>query len=482
MDVQTGSTYSLLLSLISLYSNEAPTFLWSRVVDVVQAANQNAGTITFDTIPEDVRSAFSTTDSSSWLSDITKRKEHGQYIIRGIRTTVGEVHIKQSASIAQLFDLAESSYFILVSGERGCGKSGLIRTFTECVSNNAPIFCLRTEDLDKPHLDTVFSGIGLKNSLSTLEAGFALFPKKYLIIESLEKLLELEHTVAFSDLLHFLNPQHGWTVIASCRDYAYQQVTFNFLQPSGIKFSSITLDGFDDEQIQTVCTQSNSLQNFATNQNLKPLLKSPFFANLAYRVLATGTEFGADEGEKEFRVAVWRDVISKEQDRKNGMPIKRKQTFINIAVKRAKQMVYGVQENGFDTDAILKLEEDDIVRRDTKYSLVSPAHDVLEDWALEYYIENAYQQWLGNSQKFLDEIGDEPAINRAFRLWLHQKLKYGENVTDFVCSILVSQGIKRYWQDETIAAVLQGDNPEEFLDLLKNRTRSPPLHRQRQEF
>ena len=322
--------------------------------------------------------------------------------------------------------------------------------------------------MDKPHLDTVFSGIGLKNSLSTLEAGFALIPRKFLIIESLEKLLELEHTQAFSDLLHLLNPQQGWTVIASCRDYAYQQVTFNFLQPSGIKFSSITLDGFDDEQIQTVCKQSNSLQNFATNENLKPLLKSPFFANLAYRVLSTGTEFGVDEGEKEFRAAVWRDVISKEQDRKNGMPIKRKQAFINIAVKRAKQMVYGVQENDFDTDAILKLEEDDVVRRDIKYSLVSPAHDVLEDWALEYYIENAYQQWMGNSQKFLDEIGHEPAINRAFRLWLHQKLRYGENVTDLVCSILASQDIQRYWQDETIAAVLQGDNPEEFLNLLKN--------------
>jgi hypothetical protein len=93
------------------------------------------------------------------------------------------------------------------------------------------------------------------------------------------------------------------------------------------------LDGFDDEQIQTVCTQSNSLQNFATNQNLKPLLKSPFFANLAYRVFATGTEFGPSEGEKEFRASVWRDVISKEQDRKNGMPIKRKQAFIRIAVR-----------------------------------------------------------------------------------------------------------------------------------------------------
>jgi hypothetical protein len=58
-------------------------------------------------------------------------------------------------------------------------------------------------------------------------------------------------------------------------------------------------------------------------------------------------------------------------------------------------------------------------------------------------------------------------MNRAFRLWLHQKLRYGENVDDFVRSVLSSQNIQRYWQDETIAAILQGDNLDEFLRLLK---------------
>lgn len=36
-------------------------------------------------------------------------------------------------------------------------------------------------------------------------------------------------------------------------------------------------------------------------------------------------------------------------------------------------------------------------------------------------------------------------------------------------SVLSSQDIQRYWQDETIAAVLQGDNPDEFLRLLKGQ-------------
>lgn len=469
LDTESGSTLSLLHSLIAQYSNEAAPLLWTRVIDAVQTANQNAGTLTLESLPEDIRIAFSTINSSSWSSDISKLKEHGNVILGGIRTTIGGIHIKQSDAFAQLLSLTETSSFLFVSGERGAGKSSLIREFSDYIGRRAPIFCLRTEDLNRTHLDNVFSAMGLRGSLRDLEAGFALMPKKYLVIESLEKLLELEKTTAFTDLLHLLKNQQGWTVIATGRDYAYQLIAFHHLQPLGINFTTLTLSGFTNDQVKNLCEQLQPLQKLSDNPTLKLLLKSPFFADLAYRVLQTGTEFTPEDGEKEFRNAVWRDVIAKEQVRANGMPPKRKQAFIDIAVSRAKQMVYGVPENQFDGDVVLKLEEDNLVRRDSKNSLVSPAHDVLEDWALDRYIEDAYRKCSNNTQSFLDAIGHEPSMNRAFRLWLHQKLRYGENVDNFVRSVVSSQDIQRYWQDETIAAVLQGDNPDDFLRLLKEQ-------------
>ncbi len=469
LDTESGSTLSLLHSLIAQYSNEAALSVWARVVDAVQVSNQNAGTISLETLPEDIRTKFSITNYSSWSSDLNKLRDHGNFILGGIRTTIGKTHIKQSDAFDRLLDLAETSSFIFVSGERGAGKSSLVRKFSDYMGERAPIFCLRTEDLDRSHLDNVFSAMGLKGSLRDLEAGFALIPKKYLLIESLEKLLELEKTTAFIDLLHLLNKQQGWTIIATGRDYAYQQITFTYLQPRGIKFTPLTINGFSNEQVRDLCEQIEPLQKFSNNPNLKILLKSPFFADLACRVLEIGTEFTPEDGEKEFRDAVWQHAIAKEQDRANGMPTKRRQTFIDIAVRRAKQMVYGVPETFFDENAVFRLEEDNLVRRDSKNGLVSPAHDVLEDWALDRYIEEIYQQYSGNIQDFLNSIGNEPAINRAFRLWLHQKLRYGDNVDDFVLAVLNDRDVQRYWQDETIAAILQGDNPSEFLNLLKNK-------------
>ena len=469
LDAEAGSTLSLLYSLIAQYSkDELEAHLWARIVDFVQTANQNAGTLVLETLPEDIRGAFGNADSTDWPKDIRKLRDHGDYILGGIRTTVGGVHVKQPDAIAKLIDLTEASNFVFVTGQRGVGKSSLIRDFFESASNHAPVFYLRTEDLDESHLDKVFSTMGLKGSLSNIEAGFALMPKKYLVIESLEKILELDNTKAFADLLLLLNKQQGWTVIATGRDYAYQQISFNYLQPLGVNVGTLTLEGFEYGQVQQLCEQLEPLQKLSNNPILKSLLKSPFYADLAYRVLETGTEFAPGDGEKEFRAAVWRDVIAKEQERTGGLPLKRKKTFIDIAVQRAKRMVYGIPGGKFDSSAVLKLEEDNLIRRDSLKGLVSLSHDVFEDWALEQYIEDAHRQYTSNLQGFLDAIGNEPAINRAFRLWLHQKLRYGENVADLVRSVLTDQKIQRYWQDETIAAVLLGDNPDEFLELLKD--------------
>jgi hypothetical protein len=467
LDTKEGSTLSLLQSLIAQSSKAMPVATWSQILDAVQSANQNAGTITLYTLPREIRESFNSEREVQWEADLRRLRDHGEYIINGIKTSIGGVHVKRPALLAQLLDVSEESGFVFVSGARGLGKSGLVREFFEHMAYRSPVFCLRTEDMDGPHLDNVFSAMGLRSSIRDLEFGFALMPKKYLIIESFEKLLELQFTSAFADLLQFLSANPSWTVIATGRDYAYQQIVFNYIQPSGISYASLTINNFNDEEVSGLCKEIEPLGRIAANASLKPLLHNPFFADLAFRVSEAGTEFSSSQGEKEFRMAVWRDVIAKEQIRVGGMPLKRKQAFVNMAVARSKQMVYGVPERDFDAEVVLKLEGDDLVRRSK--GLVSPAHDVLEDWALEHYIEDIYIKTSPDVPKFLETIGSEPAMTRAFRLWLHQKLRLGDDVKTLILNILSDSAIQRYWQDETMSAVLLSDDPSGFLRELGDR-------------
>jgi len=58
LDIKSGVTLSLLQSLIAQYSPENAHSLWTQIIDEVQLANQNAGTITVDSVSEEIRSVF----------------------------------------------------------------------------------------------------------------------------------------------------------------------------------------------------------------------------------------------------------------------------------------------------------------------------------------------------------------------------------------------------------------------------------------
>lgn len=58
LDIKAGVTLALLHSLIGLYSTENVHSIWARLVDEVQIANQNAGTIIMENLPEDLLQLF----------------------------------------------------------------------------------------------------------------------------------------------------------------------------------------------------------------------------------------------------------------------------------------------------------------------------------------------------------------------------------------------------------------------------------------
>lgn len=58
LDIKAGVTLSLVQSLIGQFSPENAQSIWAQVINEVQLANQNAGTITTDSVSEEIRSAF----------------------------------------------------------------------------------------------------------------------------------------------------------------------------------------------------------------------------------------------------------------------------------------------------------------------------------------------------------------------------------------------------------------------------------------
>ena len=467
LDAEHSIVGNLLCSLIQCYSNELPSLVLARLVTCVQSFNQNAGVLTQNNIPEDVQLLFKRSSDISFENDLIKFHERSRHIFEGISTTINTFHINRTEQLSTISNCYMDSEFIFVTGARGVGKSGIVKSFVATKNRDVPVFYLRAEDLDKSHLNEVFTSMGITSSLGEIESHFSLLQEKVLVIESLEKVLELNYPNTFVELLQYIKKQPGWTIIATGRDYAYQQLSFNFLQPCFIKFSSVNIEGLEDSQVEQVCEHIPELKSLVSNKSLVELLRIPFFIEIAVRAIKNGAQFGIGDTEEDFRDTVWRTVIAKEADRKSGMPDKRRATFIQIATERAKKMLFGIRASGFDPEVIAKLEEDHLIYRDQKSSSISPMHDVLEDWALEEFIDREYSDNSHNLANFLLNIGNEPAISRAFRLWLYRKLKFNIKTNEFVEDLLSSDDIESYWKDEAISAIMQHDSPTIFLNSLK---------------
>ena len=72
LDTKSGIILSLLRSLIGQHSPENAQSLWAQIIDEVQLANQNAGTITVDSISEELRSAFQRRTVTTVPIDLTR--------------------------------------------------------------------------------------------------------------------------------------------------------------------------------------------------------------------------------------------------------------------------------------------------------------------------------------------------------------------------------------------------------------------------
>ncbi|MBK8292754.1 MAG: hypothetical protein IPK96_19290 [Flammeovirgaceae bacterium] len=70
------------------------------------------------------------------------------------------------------------------------------------------------------------------------------------------------------------------------------------------------------------------------------------------------------------------------------MPIKRETAFIEIAVKRAKEMRLFTHPGNSDASAIQALERDEIIFQEKHNRKYAPTHDILEDWALVRHVSN----------------------------------------------------------------------------------------------
>lgn len=456
-----------MLQMAKAYSvNEPEDTFWARLILYTQQCNQNAATISIDNIPAELANWFDSNRPLANNDAVIRLKEHSQIIMNNIFDTVGPgIAIERNELEQDLRDSLQTSNIVMVIGFAGTGKSALIkRAFGD---GSYTLLAMKAEEFNKSHVDQVLKDIQLSDTWSRLSSRFALISNKILLVDGIERLFEASYKSAFRQFIQMISDDPDWKVVITCRLQAAELVKQEFFFPFGIIPEYIEVPGFSPEEVETVTAKIPQLQSLTSSPSLKRLLRNPFLLELACRMVWEDIPEISLLNEDSFRRKVWTDIIEKQSEKERGLPLKRRNAFINICVRRAKAMALGVDAPDCDEEAVQKLVDDGIVAQNNRGFF--PAHDVYEDWALLEFIQENYLRHNTNLLMFFNDLGFEPAMRRAYRFWLYKRLEsdYSSEIRMFIHAVVQERPVLQFWTDETITAILLSSSVEAYLQNLE---------------
>ncbi len=458
------------LNLIKLSKSKNTTAnekeIWDSIFSYVSTLNPNGGSVTLESIKDkDFFKHFDNKLLSPYFKAVEKLKSDSKEILRPIKTSIGkgenEFQIPRTESRERILQAISGYQFTIVTGKPGVGKSAKIK---EIIQNDFPyasVFVFRADQFNHSTLSNVFSSQGVNETIQDIFSCISLIPEKIIFIDSLEKLLEADPECAFKQLLALLKEHPEIKIIASSRKYAIDLITLKF----GIdKNDTIIIDipTLNEEELKLVSEKFPQLNSVLKNDKIKKLLQSPKYLDFSIIAISKTNEDYANVSITEFKDKLWNSLVVNSTNTKNGLPIKREEAFKEISLKRAKEMKLFTKPDKSDAEAIAYLENDEIVFQENNNRKYSPTHDILEDWALVKYVSSKYEE-NPKPKDLFNNLGNEPAIRRAFRLWIEDYLiDKNDKINELIKATVTDQTIEKYWADELLVAVFKSENSNSF--------------------
>ncbi len=454
------------LNLIKLskspQSKSSENKIWAQLYEFISILNKDGGQITRKSLVEQpFYIHFNVEALHPLYTSIKKLHKDSNIILSQLSNKIHGFHIDRFPLKEQIEASLNIQRLTIVTGNPGVGKSAIVKDVLKDSFKSAHLMVFRADQLNEPHLANVFTNLGINDTVEDILSCISLNPQKIIFIDSLEKLLEGDSENAFKQLYNILNQYPDIKIIATSRKYAIDLLYFKY----GFDRANnpIEIATLSDNELNLIKQQFPQIKPILSNKRIKHLLISPKYLDFALTLLLKDKSDFSDISLTNFKNKLWNHIVENFTDRKAGMPRKRGNAFIKIAVDRAKKMCLFIEPISVDETAVDELENDNIIiKKGDNYSF-SPSHDILEDWALIRYIRKI-QEDNPNPEDFFKQISNEPAIRRAFRLWVEDSLVDDyEKIFDFVKKTINANEIEKFWADELLIAIFKSENSHNLI-------------------
>ena len=436
---------------------------WNELLARASDAMATADGLQRNDLPETLRQRHSAAGGHKALQAL---QDHTDIVLRGIRSTIGnDFHLPRTGLVQTVLGCLESTQVVLVAGAAGIGESAVIKDAVAVLASDHFVFGFRAEEFALPHLDATLQNGQIPANAATVRAILAGQHRKVLLIESVERLLEKSTRDAFSDLLKLAATDGSLRMVLTCRDYSTDLVRAAFLASASLEHSVVIVPQLDDVELTEVETSLPSLARPLANRALRRLLRNPYFLDKAVQI-SWSSDRPLPESERDFRAVFWQQIIRAEDRSAAGVPQRRDGAFREIAVRRAQALAPYVTCDDLDASIVDSLRHDSLIASsDQNASLVAPAHDVLEDWAVLRWIEQQHLATDGSFRAFSEAIGTHPAVRRAYRMWVAELVDHDRGAADRLFDAVVAgDGIPVRFRDDTLISFLRARSSAAFLE------------------
>lgn len=397
--------------------------------------------------------------------------EQTKNVLNKIQSDISGIQLKRNLIDLSVTDLINENQFIFIDGEAGSGKSAYAKQILESLDDTCVISFAADQFLKSSLINTLHE-ISVDLSIQEIFSEFKEFSNQLIYIDSFEKLLEGD-AEAFRELIAILRENKNIKLIISCRSYALEILKFNYFDKQLFQNNStvVNVPQLTDEELNYFVENIPELNSIVHNVNLLEIIRIPKYLALSQKLISIPHNDLSDIDIVTFKNKLWKNIVGGT----NGLlEQKRQNTFINIAVKRAKNLTLLTSANEFDSEIVYALKADNILFEEN--DLFAPSHDIFEDWGLIKYI-NSLKVDNPKNDNFYNALSNEPAIRRGFRLWVETKIEESESwIYNFVIETINNKSIENHWKDEVLIAVIKSNLCDKFFterreELLEDKLR-----------
>ena len=397
---------------------------------------------------ESISKHFFTLDQS-FINLISELQKHTATILFPIQSCInfnGQViEIDRSEYSDKL--ISQANQVSILSGTGGVGKTAVIKKLYEQLEENSLFYVFKANEFELTNLNDLFEGF----SFYEFSEAHKNESNKTIVIDSSEKLLDLNNTDPFKEFLSELI-KSNWKVIFTTRDNYLEDLNYQFLEIYRIAAHNININNLNHDELIALSDKYSFL--LPKDEKLLKLIKNPFYLEEYLSFYKENEELKYSE----FRNKLWNKNIKKSKP-------ERERCFLEIAFERASKGQFYVNPN-FNSEILGKFVEDGILGYELPGYFIT--HDIYEEWAIERFIEGKFVNKSDNTS-FFESIGQSLPVRRCFRNWLSEKLLLeAEDAKEFIQEIIQSEQTEAFWKDELFVSVLLSNYSKVFFSKFRN--------------